>query len=68
MLVGNFNGITDREVRHAVRWGDVHADYGCEPCRGKCQEEIADANGDQQAVLPREQVPFFGAGALAAAN
>ena len=75
MLVCNCNGISERDVRLAVRrgasrWDDVHAYYGCEPCCGKCQDEIADAIRDHRTVLQPapEPAPFFGAGALAAAT
>ncbi len=48
MYICNCNGITDKEVQTALkagvaRWDDVHAFYGCEPCCGQCQCEIAEA-------------------------
>ncbi|MBO6521825.1 MAG: (2Fe-2S)-binding protein [Rhodospirillales bacterium] len=48
MYICNCNGITDKEVKTALkagveRWDDVHAFYGCEPCCGQCQCEIVEA-------------------------
>ena len=42
MYICNCNGITENEVRTALksgveRWDDVHAFYGCAPCCGQCQ-------------------------------
>lgn len=48
MIVCNCNGISEREVKAAIRnganrWEDVHAYYGFTPSCGKCEPEIAGA-------------------------
>ncbi len=48
MYICNCNGITEKEMRTALkagveRWDDVHAFYGHQPCCGQCQCEIVEA-------------------------
>ena len=47
MYVCNCNGVTKQEVEEAVAAGarrpnDVLAHHGCEPCCGRCLQEIAE--------------------------
>ena len=54
MYVCNCNGITEREVRAAVkggaeRWKDVHAYYDFLPQCGKCQCEMIEAIAEYSA-------------------
>lgn len=53
MLVCNCNGISEREVKAAVRhgaerWHDVHEYYECAPACGKCACDIADVIADHR--------------------
>ena len=58
MYVCNCNGITERQVRDAIRagvrrWDEVHARYDCAPRCGMCECEIAraiDAEETEQAA------------------
>ena len=59
MYICNCNGITENEVRTALksgveRWDDVHAFYGCEPCCGQCQCEIVEAMNAHDAASERK--------------
>ncbi len=65
MFVCNCNGITETEVKTAVRsgvesWDDVHAFYGCEPCCGKCQCEIVETIVEHQQAEQADEGGIFG--------
>lgn len=79
MYVCNCNGITERQVKTALRsgverWHDVHAHYGCVPACGKCKCEIKDAMDahcsetvdEHRAETKPQAMPIFGNPALAA--
>jgi len=70
MYVCNCNGITEKQVKAAVRkgvqhWHEVLAHYGCEPQCGKCQCDIAQHMSEHGADGPAEAAPLFNTPALA---
>ena len=59
MYICNCNGITEKEVKLAIRggarkWTDVHASQGCQPQCGKCECEIVRAI-DQYSVADNKK-------------
>lgn len=73
MYVCNCNGISERDVKSAVRagaarWDDVHAYYGCTPACGKCECEIVDAIAEHRGKRRADPRPFFAPSAIAAAT
>lgn len=72
MYVCNCNGITDTEVKEAVRsgaekWDDVHTYFDCAPCCGKCECEISDAICQARRNTGTADDPLFTAPAVLAA-
>jgi bacterioferritin-associated ferredoxin len=73
MYVCNCNGITDSEVKEAVRsgaekWDDVHTYFDCAPCCGKCECEIADAICKARSETDTTAEPLFAAPVMATAG
>ncbi len=67
------NGITDRQVKAAVRagatgWKDVHAHHGCQPNCGKCQCEIVEAIAEHGAERSSFAEPLFASAAMVGAD
>ena len=70
MYICNCNGITERQVKAAVRagarrWKDVHAHHGCQPRCGKCQCEIVESITEHEATANSGGGPIFAAPAFA---
>jgi len=74
MYVCNCNGITETEVKEAVRsgaekWDDVHTYFDCAPCCGKCECEISEAICQARRETDPAAEPLFApVPALAAAG
>ncbi|PIW26516.1 MAG: bacterioferritin [Rhodospirillales bacterium CG15_BIG_FIL_POST_REV_8_21_14_020_66_15] len=73
MYVCNCNGITETEVKEAVRsgarkWDDVHTYFDCAPCCGKCERDMADAIREADREPEPAAEPLFGAPGLAVAG
>ena len=73
MYVCNCNGITDSEVKEAVRngaekWDDVHTYFDCAPCCGKCECEISEAICKARCEGEPTAEPVFGTPALVMAG
>tara|TARA_R100001163_G_C4913936_1_gene97048 strand:+ start:193 stop:462 length:270 start_codon:yes stop_codon:yes gene_type:complete len=71
MYVCNCNGITETEVKEAVRsgaekWDDVHTYFDCAPCCGKCECEISEAICQARRDTATADAPLFAAPAALA--
>ena len=71
MYVCNCNGITETEVKEAVRsgaekWDDVHTYFDCAPCCGKCECEISEAICQARRDTATDDAPLFAAPAALA--
>jgi len=70
MYICNCNGITEKQVKAAVRkgvrhWHDVHTHYGFVPQCGKCQCDIVQYMSEHGADGSEEATPLFATSALA---